>query len=63
MPSWMCTICRQVVEFRDDGRPQWPVKVYDTCKLKHHYVGNACIAYLQPDVARELISIASAAAK
>jgi hypothetical protein len=63
MPSWTCTICRQVVELRDDGRPQRPVKTYETCKLKHHYVGDACIAYGQPDVASELMRMASAAAK
>jgi hypothetical protein len=51
------------VELRDDGRPQRPVKAYETCKLKHHYVGDACIAYGQPDVASELMRMASAAAK
>lgn len=63
MPSWTCTICRQVVELRDDGRPRWPVKTYETCKLKHHYAGDACIAYGQPDVAKELIRMVNAAAK
>jgi hypothetical protein len=63
MPSWTCTICQQVLELRNDGRPRWPVKAYEACKLKHHYVSNACIAYWQPDVASELIRMASAAAK
>ena len=63
MPSWTCTICRQIVELYDDGRPRWPAKTYDTCKLKHHYIGNVCIAYAQPDVARELIRMADAAAQ
>jgi len=62
MPSWTCTICRQVVEMHDDGRPRWPVKTYDACKLQRHYVGNTCIAYGQPDVARELIRMADGAA-
>lgn len=62
MPSWTCTICRQVVEFQDEGRPRWPAKAYETCKLQHHYVDSVCIAYGQPDVARELLSMASAAA-
>jgi len=49
------------VELRDDGRPRWPVKTYETCKLKHHYAGDACIAYGQPDVAMELVRMANAA--
>jgi hypothetical protein len=58
MPYWTCTICGQVVELRDDDRPRWPVKAYENCKLQHHYVDNACIAYAYPQVAKELIMIA-----
>jgi hypothetical protein len=58
MPSWTCTICGQVVELRDDGRPRWPVKAYENCKLQHHYVGNVCIAYAHPELAKELIMMA-----
>jgi len=63
MPSWTCTICLQVVELHDDGRPRSPVKAYDTCKLQRHYVGSACIAFGQPDVAKELAKMANAVAK
>jgi hypothetical protein len=63
MPSWTCTICRQIVELHDDGKPRWPIKAYDTCKLQRHYVDRTCIAYGQPDVARELASMAKAAAR
>lgn len=62
MPSWICEICKQVVELRDDDRPRWPVKTYENCKLQHHYVDNACIAYAQPEVAKELFRMAKAAA-
>jgi hypothetical protein len=55
MRSWTCDICHQVVELCNDGRPRWPVKAYENCKLRHHYVGNACIAYAHPQVAKELI--------
>jgi hypothetical protein len=55
MRSWTCDICHQVVELRDDNRPRWPVKAYENCKLQHHYVDNACIAYAHPQVAEELI--------
>jgi len=49
------------VELTDDGRPRWPIKAYEKCKLQHHYVGDACIAYEQPDVAWELSRMATAA--
>jgi hypothetical protein len=62
MPSWTCEICDQVVELRDDERPQWSAKAYEGCKLRYHYVDNACIAYAQPEVAKELIMMAPAAA-
>lgn len=58
MPSWTCTICGQVVELRDDDRPQWPVKAYENCKLQHHYIDDACIAYAHLELARELIMMA-----
>jgi hypothetical protein len=61
MRSWTCKICRQVVELTDDGRPRWPIKAYEKCKLQHHYVSDACIAYEQPDVAWELSRMATAA--
>jgi hypothetical protein len=62
MLSWTCEICDQVVELRDDNTPRWPIEAYDHCKLQHHYVDDACIAYAQPKIAKELISMASAAA-
>jgi hypothetical protein len=37
------------------------VEAYDHCKLQHHYVDNACIAYAQPEIAKELMTMASAA--
>ena len=43
MPSWTCEICDQVVELRDNDRPRWPAKAYESCKLQHHYADNACI--------------------
>jgi hypothetical protein len=55
MPSWTCEICDQVVELRGDDRPHW--------SLQYHYVGNACIAYAQPEVAKELIMMAPATAE
>ena len=60
MPRWTCKICNQVVEWRDDGRPQWSTKAYETCKLRYHYQDNACIAYAHPEVAKELIIMAKA---
>jgi hypothetical protein len=62
MPSWTCEICDQVVELRDDNRPRSPVEAYKHCKLQHHYVDNVCIAYAQPEIAKELIMMAPAAA-
>jgi hypothetical protein len=62
MPSWTCEICDQVVELRGNDRPQWSAKAYEKCKLQYHYVNNACIAYTQPEVAKELIRMATAAA-
>ena len=62
MPSWTCEICDQVAELRDDDRPRWSAKAYESCKLRYHYVDNACIAHTHPDVAKELIRMATAAA-
>jgi hypothetical protein len=58
MPSWTCEICGQVVELPDDDSRRWPLKVYENCRLQHHYVDNACIGYAQPEVAKELIRMA-----
>jgi hypothetical protein len=61
MRSWTCEICHQAVELRDNDRPRWPVKAYEKCKLQHHYVDDTCIAYRHPEVAKELIRMATAA--
>ena len=63
MPSWTCEICDQVMELRDDDRPHWSAKAYENCKLQYHCVDNACIAYAQPEVAKELIMMAPATAE
>lgn len=63
MRSWTCDICHQVVELRNDDRPQWPKKAYDNCKLQYHYVDNACIAYAHPQVAKELIMMTPSSAR
>lgn len=54
---WNCQICHQVVELRDDDRPRWSVKAYENCKLQYHYMNNSCIAYRDPKVAKELITM------
>lgn len=36
-------------------------KAYEKCKLQYHYVDEACIAYEQPEVAKELIMMTTAA--
>jgi hypothetical protein len=51
------------VELRDDERPHWSAKAYENCKLQYHYVDDACIAYAQPEVAKELIMMAPASAE
>jgi hypothetical protein len=48
------------VELRDDERPHWSAKAYENCKLQYHYVDDACIAYAQPEVAKELIMMTPA---
>ena len=41
--AWSYEICGQVVEWQATGKPRHPVEVYETCKLKGHYVGDECI--------------------
>ena len=57
MPPWICEFCGQVVERREDGRARWPVRTYENCKLKDHYVGNECIAYRDPKKAAKLVEV------
>jgi hypothetical protein len=53
--AWSYEICGQVVEWQATGKPRHPVEVYETCKLKGHYVGDECIAYRDLPKARELV--------
>ena len=56
---WTCEICGQIVEQRPDGKPLRPIRVFENCKLRDHYVGDyrgECVAYRDLPKARELAS-------
>jgi len=52
--AWACEICGEVVVWQVNGKPVHPIEVYETCKLKAHYVGDECIAYRDLLRAKEL---------
>ena len=49
---WECRFCGQRIEV---GAHKRPPGYFETCKLRDHMIGDECIAFRDPDKARELL--------
>lgn len=52
---WKCEFCGQCIEIADNGAKRLPEGYFDKCKLREDMVGDECIAFRQPDMARTIV--------